>query len=77
MKRSEALILIANQLDFLNSKFEGYKTNFTKQELSNADVILTTLEQAGMSPPDDLGVVFGHNEGYITPPTWEPEDEEE
>lgn len=52
MKRSEALILIANQLDFLKSRFEGFRTNFTAQELSEADVILTTLEEAGMQPPN-------------------------
>ena len=51
MKRSEALKLIGNQLDFLNGKFEGARDSFTKKELSNADVILTTLEKAGMLPP--------------------------
>ena len=54
MKRSKALNLIANQLDFLNDKFEGSKDNFTEQEIKNADVILTTLESAGMYPPQVL-----------------------
>jgi hypothetical protein len=52
MKRSEALALIANQLDFLNNKFEGVRFDFTKEELAHADVILTTLEAAGMQPPN-------------------------
>lgn len=51
MKRRDALMLIANQLDFLAGKFEGVRTEFTKDELNRADVILTTLEQAGMVPP--------------------------
>lgn len=29
MKRSDMLKLIANQLDFLNNRFNGYRTNFT------------------------------------------------
>lgn len=45
MRRIDALKMIANQIDFLNGKFEGYKTEFTVQELGNADVILTTVEQ--------------------------------
>lgn len=67
MKRSKVLNLIANQLDFLNDKFEGARDNFTKAELSNADVILTTLESAGMLPPYT----------YTSPdiPEWETEDE--
>ena len=40
MKRSKALNLVANQLDFLNDKFEGARDNFTKEELSNAYVIV-------------------------------------
>ena len=51
MKRSEAIKLIANQLDFINELFTGGRTDFTEQELINADVILTTLESAGMLPP--------------------------
>lgn len=51
MTRNKALQLIANQLDFLNGKFNGVRTDFSFQELKNADVILTTLESAGMKPP--------------------------
>jgi hypothetical protein len=51
MKRSEALKLIANQLDFLKGRFHGLRTNFSESELKEADVILTTLEDAGMQPP--------------------------
>lgn len=51
MKRSEMLLLIANQLDFLNGTFEGFRSNFTDSELSKADVILTTIEHSGMLPP--------------------------
>ena len=54
MKRSEALKLIANQLDFLRGEFSGYKTEFTAGELAKADVILTTLESAGMLPPTNI-----------------------
>lgn len=80
MKRSQALKLIANQLDFLNNKFEGMRYNFTVDELSKADVILTTLEHAGIQPPPistmelfpktDLIPV----EDYLYS-CWEPEDE--
>jgi hypothetical protein len=45
------LKLIANQLDFLDGKFKGVRTEFSDQELRNADVILTTAEEAGMKPP--------------------------
>jgi hypothetical protein len=51
MKRSYVLKLIANQLDFLNGKFQGARDDFSEEELSKADVILTTLEDAGMKPP--------------------------
>ncbi len=52
MKRSYALHLIANQLDFLAGTFEGVRTDHTKEELAKADVILTTLESAGMQAPN-------------------------
>lgn len=38
MKRSEALSLIANQLDFLNGTFEGVRKDHTEDELKKADV---------------------------------------
>jgi hypothetical protein len=80
MKRSEALKLIANQLDFLNGRFHGLRVNFTEQELKSADVILTTLEQAGMQPPvryvhfADGQKVPGSYEYGVADYTWEPED---
>lgn len=51
MKRSDALKLIANKLDFLNKNFNGFRDNFSEDELKNSDVILTTLQDAGMLPP--------------------------
>lgn len=51
MTRMKALHLIATQLDFLNGKFNGVRDDFSFGELKKADVILTTLEQAGMLPP--------------------------
>ncbi len=48
MNRTHLLKLIASQLDFLNGKFQGLKSSYTQKELANADVILTTLEEAGM-----------------------------
>ena len=79
MKRSKALNLIANQLDFLNDKFEGARDDFTEAELSNADVILTTLESAGMLPPIHQDVPDDDQEyiGYAMEEfhNWEKEDE--
>ena len=49
--RIELLKLIANQLDFLNGKFNGVRSRFTKEELKKANVILTTLEEAGVQLP--------------------------
>jgi len=50
MKRTKVLEAIANQLDFLNGRFQGVRTSFTKKELAAADVILTTIECMGMIP---------------------------
>lgn len=58
MKRSEALNLIANQLNFLYGSFNGFETITDKALLSNANVILTTLEEAGLQPPDRVGVTW-------------------
>ena len=69
MKRSEILSLIANQLDFLNGKFEGARDDFTVEELSNADVILTTIEATGMVPPNQYANI---NEVRFE---WEDEDD--
>jgi hypothetical protein len=76
MKRSEALKLIANQLDFLNGSFSGVRTNFTESEIKNADVILTTLEHAGMVAryTNSYGFLNENNE-VIMNDGWEPEDE--
>lgn len=57
MKRSEVLSVIANQLDFLNGKFQGVRTDFSFQELARADVILSSLEHMGMRPPSKLIVI--------------------
>ena len=51
MKRSEMLLLIVNQLHFLDGRFSGYVDKASEEELKRADVILTTLETAGMQPP--------------------------
>lgn len=51
MKRSEALVLICNHLDFLDGKFCGYKKDYTTDSISKADIILTSLESMGMLPP--------------------------
>ena len=79
MKRSEALKLIANQLDFLNGSFSGVRTNFTESEIKNADVILTTLEHAGMMPPPATEEVIKIQElenGELCIPIWGWESEE-
>lgn len=64
MKRSHALVLIANQLEFLQGNFEGFKLKFTEKQVNAADVILTTLENAGMKLVDD----------YNEATSWEPEE---
>ena len=69
MKRSKALKLIANQLDFLAGTFNGYKDSFQESELKNADVILTTLEHAGMLPPRTELPKLGTSDN-----AWEPEE---
>lgn len=83
MKRSNAIHLIANQIDFINGTFEGSRSDFSEEELRHADVILTTLESAGMRPPkynnkiptyrEDDGMTFKESNGTIRR-TWEPED---
>lgn len=73
MKRSKALILVANQLDFLEGKFEGVREVFTEDEIKKADVILTTLEQAGMLPPIEPGRQIQDLDLGI--PEWESENE--
>lgn len=73
MKRTKALELIANQLDFLNGKFAGVRTDFTEEELKNADVILTTVEDFGMAPPiDPTETYYSADEaGGYSPRQWE------
>lgn len=81
MKRSEMLKLVANQLNFLNGTFDGLKDIFTEAELAKADVILTTMEEAGMQPPKPKSAntdnpIFLELENYIKLLyKWEPEDE--
>lgn len=80
MKRSEMLILIANQLDFLNNKFQGFKTIYSEEELRRADVILTTVEDSGMLPPTIISMPDQYNRTEGTygfeVNEWEPEDEQ-
>lgn len=47
--REHALMLLANQLDFLNGTFSGVRLyeEFTEEEIKKAEVLLTTLQQAG------------------------------
>lgn len=73
MKRSDVLLLIANQIDFINGTFCGFKKDFSKEDLGNADVILTTLEHAGMLPPLRDKMVDGKFVGYsnMQVPEWE------
>ena len=76
MKRSEALNLIANQLDFLHGEFVGVRDDFSPEELSNADVILTTLEEAGMKPPIFIKTLPERNDNIARGEIvneWEPE----
>ena len=86
MKRSHALILIANQLDFLNGHFRGVRLEVEPDELVRANVILVTLEQAGMIVPPGIWRKHDwHEKGltyaqWIQLPSivneWEPENEE-
>ena len=50
MKRDYAIMLICNQLNFINDKWQGAMKfeDFSEKEKSHADVILTTLEEAGI-----------------------------
>lgn len=76
MKRSDALKLIANQLNFLSGEFVGYKTEFSYAELKKADVILTSLESAGMQPPPIETKFWNRQDNdfhYVN--EWEPESE--
>lgn len=76
MKKSEMLILIANQLDYINGNFNGYKTQFTPQQLSKADIILSAIEASGMMPPLREEQIMFDNEQYTSYAyKWEPEDE--
>lgn len=81
MKRKHALKLIANQLDFLNSKFKGVRTEFNSTELSCADVILTTLEHAGLIKPTHKKTVVRMcmmgtpYDDYVIHQGWEDEEE--
>jgi len=50
MKRSEALVLIANQLDIIDGALDSYTLYFSKRALGDANTILITLEDAGIIP---------------------------
>jgi len=69
MKRSEMLLLIVNQLHFLDGHFSGYVKDVTEEELKRADVILTTIEAAGMQPPLNV-----NSEGFSFFYEWEDEE---
>ena len=74
MKRSKVLWLISNQLDFLNGKFDGARDFFTIEELKKADVILNTLEAAGMKAPERFYEIMYDNEMCtVSSLTWESE----
>lgn len=66
MKRSEAIKLIVTAV---------YQASDMDVELSKEEAaeVLQKLEDAGMLPDDYDGTIFGYNEGYISPPKWEPE----
>lgn len=66
MKRSEMLTKIDDHL--INRGFHKGGS------FDLAWSILEVIEKAGMSPPDWDGTVYGYNEGLISPPEWEPED---
>lgn len=55
IKRTEkyALMLIANQLDFLEGRYDGCREHFTEKELAHASVILDTLKAAEMIELDE------------------------
>jgi hypothetical protein len=79
MKRLEALKLIANQIDFIHGKFYGGRTEFESQELADADIILITLEEAGMLPPQTSKPIHHYNQDALQCLTeayhkWEPEE---
>jgi hypothetical protein len=83
MKRSDALKLIANQLNFLDGNFKGFELDLTEEQLNKANVILTTLEAAGMQPPNctiqdlfpltEVVRVVGKDETVHYYACWEPE----
>ncbi len=70
------LLLIVNQLHFLDGRFSGYVDKASKEELKRADVILTTLETAGMHPPTYAVSLDEDSRTHTAILMWEPEDEE-
>ncbi len=71
MTRKHALTLIANQLVFILGEFAGFDLNPAETDMTSADVILTTLEAAGMLPPEHTIIVKGGFSQHVQ--TWEPE----
>jgi hypothetical protein len=71
MKRSEAIKLIKSHYDCFTSGCSS-----SEESEDHASQMLSKLEEAGMLPPyKDGKEPFGHNEGYIAAPIWEPENE--
>jgi hypothetical protein len=67
MKRSEMIeIMIDAYLKY------STKMSTTRDKMNH---VLDDIEKAGMSPPDYDNTVYGWNEGFISPPEWEPENE--
>lgn len=69
MKRSKAVEDIKNLIE-LNLE----SLSLIPDATLTADLILTHLERVGISPPDYDNTVYGYNEGFISPPKWEPEE---
>lgn len=67
MKRSEMIGLILEHI------LHNTELTFVSEECVYG--LLDKMERAGMSPPDYDNSTYGWNEGFITPPEWEPEDE--
>lgn len=69
MKKSEMIEKICDILHTYRRSTEAVNS------LELSEWILNICEREGMSPPDHDGTVFCYNEGNISPPKWEPEDE--
>lgn len=72
MKRSKMIELI---IDDLKDIILVYNISGNIDLNVQAQLILQTIEKAGMLPPDYTNTIFGWNEGWIDYPQWEPENE--